>query len=90
MRLRDRLIRQKKRVLGEQICERERELCKEDKMKKEGNAKRAAMRECVAEKIQNETNKESNTIRENIRLGMEEHLEQKTEETEIRIRILAP
>lgn len=75
------LRRQKKVIGGEQTFKREQH--KEDKIKREeDNASRAALREHVAERIQNETKKESNARRED--MWMEERLQQETEEQQNR------
>lgn len=52
------------------------------KEKEEDNERRAAMREYVAERIQNETKEESNARREN--MWMEERLRQETKEQQNR------
>lgn len=69
----------KKRVIGgEQICERERAVQRQNETEGEANGRKAAIRECVTEKIQNETVEESKARRVN--MWMEECLWQETEE----------
>lgn len=57
----------KKRVIGgEQICERERAVQRQNETEGEANGRKAAIRECVTEKIQNETVEESKARRVNM------------------------